>query len=224
MAQTLADILRKKQERAERSDRPEVEWFSLKDNNPARVRFLQELDPDAPNYDSNKGSALFLVEHVSPQDYRRKAECTIETEGRCFACEMAQEDPKPEGGTWFQKTNMYIQVFDAKTNSVRILSRPAPGSFFDALYDYAADENEGSIVGPTFKIQKGPGKTDPWTLMPTNNKLEVPETVELVDLSKAIGVKVEYAKQRNFYLPKGEQEQVTTVPSETQATNENIDW
>jgi hypothetical protein len=203
---SLADVLKKKQERAERSDRPDVNWFSLNDNNPARVRFLQEIDPDAPHYEESKGSALFLVEHVSPQDFRRKAECTMETEGRCFACEMNQEEPK---ANWWAKTNFYVQVLDAKDDKVKILSRPAPGTFFDALFEWATDENNGSVVADsdgkavTFNIRKGPNKTDSWVPMPTNKHLEVPEGTQLVDLTKAIGVKVEYEKQRNFYLPKG---------------------
>ena len=62
MSLTFADVLKKKEQRAEQADRLEIEWFSLKNNNPARVVFLQELDPDAPNFDSAKGGAVYLVE------------------------------------------------------------------------------------------------------------------------------------------------------------------
>lgn len=213
---SIADVLKQKRDRAERADRIEVDWFSLKDNNPARIVFLQELDPDAPNFDSAKGSAAFLVEHVSPHNFHRKGLCSFETEGRCFGCEMAEIEPKPKDGSWWKKTNMYIQVFDAKDKKVKVLSRPAPGGFFDTLYEYAGDDNNGNVTGITFKIGKGPNKTDPWTLMPTNNKLEIPDGIQLDDMSK-LGVTVEYDKQRNFYIPKGAVKEDTTA-DEAQAS------
>jgi len=200
---TLADILKKKQERSERAERPKVTYFSLTNNNPARIQFLQELDPDAPNFNAAHGSALFLVEHVSPEDFKRKALCTMETEGRCFACEMNQEDPK---GNWWAKTNMYVQVLDAKDNKIKVLSRPAPGTFFDPLYEWAQEENGGSVMNATLKITKPEGKQTSWAFIQTKNELNVPESVfaELVDLEAAIGYKVEFDKQRSYYLPNGD--------------------
>lgn len=194
---SLADVLKKKQERSERADRPKIDYFGLAKNNPARIRFLQEIDPDAPNYEAAKGSAVFLVEHVSPQTFQRKALCTFETEGRCFACEMNQEQPKEK---WWAKTSMYVNVFDALDNKVKVLSRPAPGTFFDPLFEWAADENDGSVIGPTFKITKGANKTDPWTFTTTKNELDVPDSL---DLFEVVGITVEYDKQRSFYLPNG---------------------
>lgn len=216
MAKSLKDVLQQRQMREERNERPQVDWFSLKNNNPARIKFLQELDPDAPNYDSSRGHAIFLVEHTSPHDFRRRAECTMETEGRCFACEMAKEEPKPKNGSWWPRTNMYIQVFDAKDEKVKVLSRPAPGGFFDTLYEWASDENEGSVVGPTFKISKGSEQTSPWTLMTTSKEIEVPNTVELLDLEKAVGRQVKYEEQRRFYIPEGadEAEETKAAPAE----------
>lgn len=222
MGKTLADVLKKRQEAAERADRPKIDYFSLANNNPARIRFLQELDPDAPNYDKDKGSALFLVEHTSPQQFTRKAICTMETEGRCFACEMNQEQPKER---WWSRINMYVQVFDAKDEKVKVLSRSAPGPFFDQLVDWANEENEehpGSVVGPTFKISKGPNKTDSWVVTKTNRVLELPDVVELVDLTQAVGANVEYDKQRNFYLPKGDSE---PEPEDESIDNDpKMDW
>lgn len=205
MATSLKDVLQKKKEYAERTERPQFDYFSLKDNNPAKVVFLQEIDPDVKTEANEKGrgSALFLVEHTSPHDFRRRAECTFEEEGRCFACEMNQEEPENK---WWAKTNFYIQVFNAKDNKVKVLSRPVAnkeGGFFDLLYTWAEEENEGSITDQTFSISKAGEKTSPWTLMPTTKKLEVPDTVELVDLEQAVGIKIEYEKQRNFYIPRG---------------------
>ncbi len=217
---TLADILKKKQERSERAERPKVTYFSLTNNNPARIAFLQELDPDAPNYNAAHGSALFLVEHVSPEDFKRKALCTIESEGRCFGCEMNQEEPK---GDWWAKTNMYVQVLDAKDNKIKVLSRPAPGTFFNPLFEWSQDENDGSVMGATLKISKPEGKQASWTFVPTRNVLEVPDSIfaELVDLEAAIGFKVEYDKQRNYYLPSGNAG--TKAEEEAKVTKEKED-
>jgi len=221
MSLTLKEILQKKKEQAERVDRPKVDYFSLTNNNPARIRFLQELDTESKNYDPARGSAYFSVEHTSPHNFKQRAECTYETEGRCFACEMATEEPDKG---WWQKTNMYIQVFDAKDESVKVLSRPALGTFLESLYGWAEDENDGSIVGPTFKITKGANKKDPWVVMPTNRELEVPEAslAQMVDLSK-IGFKVEYDKQKKFYLPAGSTEE-RPEESKPKFADDDVAW
>lgn len=221
MALTFADVLKKKEQRAEQADRLEIEWFSLKNNNPARVVFLQELDPDAPNFDSAKGGAVYLVEHANPEKFTRKAKCTMETKGRCVGCELNEEFP---GDGWWAKTNFYVQVFDAKDQKVKVLSRPAPGGFFDTLTDWARDENEGNVTGVTFKISKGSSQSAPWTLTTTKNELEVPDGLVLQDLSK-LGLEIDVEKQRNFYLPDGlpSKEKSEKKPEETEST-EALDW
>lgn len=204
----LKSILQRKKEYQERTERPTFDWFGVPANKSAKVVFLQELDGDLAD---EKGVARYLVEHTSPQDFKRRAECTFdeETGERCFACEMNQEDPK---GNWWAKTNFYVQVYtegpDDKPGKgkVKVLSRGISnkgGDFFDLLLTWATEENEGRVTGQTFVISKGGEKTSPWSLMPTTKKLEVPETAELIDLEKAIGNKVEYDKQKNFYMPKG---------------------
>lgn len=216
MSKTLADVLKKRQEAAERAERPKIDYFSLTNNNPARIRFLQEINPEAPNFDPDKGSALFLVEHTSPKNFQRKAICTLETEGRCFACEMnIERSGKEPKERWWARINMYVQVFDAKDEKVKVLSRPAPSPFFDQLIDWADEENDGSVVGPTFKVSKGPNKTDSWVAIRTSRELEVPDTAELIDLEKHIGANVEYDKQRGFYLPNGmDEESEELAPSD----------
>ncbi len=206
MSQTFKDILKQKQERAERNERPKVEWFTLKNNESKNVRFLQEFDTDMRNYDSKFGTALFLTEHVSPEEWSRKALCSFEDEGRCFACEMDKEQPKiVEDGKdrwhpWGQRTNFYVYVVDSK-GDVRVISRPTSGKFFDAIV-YEIGENDNSITDVTFKISKGATNQAPWELRSTKKEhFELPEIPELVDLKSAVGLKVTYAEQRGFYLP-----------------------
>lgn len=223
MSTTLKDILKKKQEQAERAARPEISWFSLKKKNPIRVQFLQELGDEARQYDSAKGSALYLVEHVSPFNFKKKALCSQDVEGRCFACEMDQEEPsrkRPDGSTewhpWGQRSNMYIQLV-TEDGEVQVLSRPAPGSVFDQLYEYANEENDDSIIGVTFKISKGAAKSDKWEVKSTKQVFEVPDSAEVIDLNQAIGYKLEYSKQRAFYMD----DQVSDVPNEEAKDNKD---
>lgn len=224
---TLQDILKKKQEQDDRNNRPKLNWFSLKPGESVRVKFLQELSDEAPNYSKERGTALFLVEHVSPYNFRRKAECTYETEGRCFACEKNQEekllivDGEEKHWPWAQKTNMYIQLVNER-GEVQVMSRPAPGSVFNSLHDWAVDENEGSLTGQAFKASKGTNKSDSWNFIPTNKDFDVPETVEVVDLESAIGLKISYEEQRNFYMPAEEKTQEEAPKPKNKHTEE--DW
>lgn len=220
MSLSFKDVLKKKEQRAEQADRLEIDWFSLKNNNPARIQFLQELDPDAPNFDSAKGSAVFLVEHNNPDKFTRKAKCTMETKGRCVGCELNEEFP---GEGWWQKTNFYVQVFDAKSEKVQVLSRPAPGGFFDQVVEWAAEENEGNVTGVTFKVSKGASQNAPWTVQTTKNELELPEGLVIQDLSK-LGLEVEVDKQRKFYLPDGELPKEKSEKKEDTGGSEALDW
>lgn len=204
MALGLQDILQKKKELAERSERPKVDYFGLKENSFARIAFLQELNDKIDTYDELRGKAIFLVEHTSPYNFKRRAECTLNEEegGRCFACEMNVEEPD---NNWWSKINAYIQIFDFTDNKVKVLSRAKPekeGSFFDQLIEWSIEENEGRITDRVFKVSKGDKKSS-WGLMPSTKVPEFPEDVEIetVDLESAVGIKLEYEKQRKFYIP-----------------------
>ena len=213
MSQSFKDVIKAKKEKQDRETRPKVEWFSLKNGETKYIRFLQEFDTDAPNYDSQYGTALFLVEHVSPDEWSRKALCSMEDEGRCFACEMDKEEPfqlldeldangkpKKRWHPWGQKSNFYVYVVDVK-GDVRVMSRTTDGKLFDSLVD-EIELNDGSLTGETFKISKGTANQNPWEIRSWKKEhFELPELPELVDLKSAVGLKVAYADQRNFYLP-----------------------
>lgn len=225
MGKNFKEVLKAKQERAERESRPKVEWFSLKNGETKFIRFLQEFDTDHRNYDSKYGTALFLDEHVSPEDWSRKAVCTMEDEGRCFACEMdkevlkiVDENGKDRWHPWGQKSNFYVYVVDNK-GDVKVLSRPTSNKLFDAICE-EIDENDNSITDVTFKISKGPNKSDSWELRKTSKEhFELPEIPELADLSAAVGFKVTYAEQRNFYIPGSKEATVASEPSVSTATS-----
>ena len=71
-----------------------AKWVKLEDSESVKVRFLQELDPDSPTYDQKNGLGFIAVEHTNPKDYRRKALCTTEDQGKCWGCEQHRKDYK----------------------------------------------------------------------------------------------------------------------------------
>jgi hypothetical protein len=234
MGLNLDDVLRKKRQQQENAERPKVEWFGVggKHKNPVKVRFLQEFSADSPNYDSSRGTILFLAEHTSPYDFKKRAECTADTEGRCFACEMNKVEIKgtyngeEKNYPWSQKTNMYTWIA-TEDGELKVLSRPAPGTFFDQLHDFNLDDGEGSITKHEFKISKGSAKNDKWSLsVQLKTSFELPDLSELVDLETAVGRKIAYADQKNFYIPtpKDDQDPQVTEVAKSQTTASNFDW
>lgn len=209
MPTNLKEILQRKKERAERADRPKIDWFKLDTSESAKVVFLQELDEEQAD---DRGPAVYLVEHNSPQDFRRRAECSFDEEAgeRCFACEMNQEEPKQN---WWAKTNFYVNVYVERKGDkpgegkVQLLSRSIQtkdGGFFDDLLAWAMEENGGKVTNQTFTISKGGEKKSPWTFLPSSKKLEVPDNLELW-APDAIVNKIPYEKQKSFYLPNGDE-------------------
>jgi hypothetical protein len=226
MALSLKDIKNKLQEQEERNSRPDIEWFSLKGKKtPIFIQFLQELDEESPKYDSSRGKALFLLEHVSPFDFKRRGECSLEAEGQCFACEKNKDEPFLKIGgedikyPWAQKTNIYIYVID-DDGVIKVLSRGAYSSFVNKMIDYVGDEGEGALTGNTFKITKGPTKNSAWELSTTKQKLEIPSDIELPDLSAGVGRKIKYDEQKRFYMVN--QEPVTEVAEPK--VSQDADW
>jgi hypothetical protein len=121
---------------------------------------------------------------------------------------------------WKQRSNMYTWVA-TEDGELKVLSRPAPGAFFNLLHDYS--EDNGGITNQTFKISKGPNKTDSWALMPVKQEIELPDLSEMVDLQTAIGVKKPYEEQKRFYMPEEEVSE-TTTPAVTKAERAESDF
>ena len=84
-----------------------VRWLKLEDGQSIKVRFVNELDEDSPNFDKSRDLAIVVSEHTNPKDYKRKAVCTMDSEGRCFGCEMHRRDPKAK---WGGKKRFYANV------------------------------------------------------------------------------------------------------------------
>lgn len=84
-----------------------VRWVKLVDGQSAKIRFVEELDSDSASYSEDRGLSVVIAEHTNPKDYKRKATCTIDSEGRCFGCEMARKEPK---SGWRSRLRFYCNV------------------------------------------------------------------------------------------------------------------
>lgn len=136
-----------------------VRWLKLEDGQSAKVRFVNELDEDSPNYDEKRDLAIVVSEHTNPKDYKRKAICTQESEGRCFGCEMYRKDPK---SGWRARFRFYtnLLVDDGLEDPYVAVWSQGVGkqSAFNTLREYAIDT--GSISNRPWRMKRQGSGTD----------------------------------------------------------------
>lgn len=180
---------------------PRVTWLKLEDNQSVSVRFVNELDADSPSYDEKNGLAIVVSEHTNPKDYKRKAACSAESEGRCFGCEMHRKDMK---AGWRARLRFYINVLvDDGVNDPYIAvwsMGVAKSATFDTIREYVQDSQ--SLSNMTWKLKRnGKGTETTYILIPTKqdeekfdwSKYEIPELETVVR-------EVPYAEQESFFL------------------------
>jgi hypothetical protein len=192
-----------------------VRWVKLADSQSAKIRFVEELDGDSANFSEDRGLSVVVAEHTNPKDYKRKAVCTIDSEGRCFGCEMARKEPK---SGWRSRLRWYGNVIiDDGTEApyVAVWSQGiSKQSAFNTIREYAIET--GSISNLEWKIKRnGQGTETSYTLLPTKPDSEPYTwgTVEAFDLDKVVR-EVKYEEQDSFYFG-------MDTPS---VTSSNIDW
>jgi len=193
-----------------------VRWLKLADGQSATIRFVEELDADSPYFDASRGEAVVFAEHTNPKDYKRKAACTMESEGRCYGCEMARKEPK---SGWRSRLRFYCNVIiDDGTEDpyVAVWSQGiSKQSAFNTIREYALET--GSISNLEWKIKRnGQGTETSYTLLPTKPDSEPYAwgNVEAFDLEKVVR-EVAYAEQENFYFGFG---------GGSSVTSSNTDW
>jgi hypothetical protein len=193
-----------------------VRWVKLADGQSAKIRFVEELDSDSANFSEDRGLSVVIAEHTNPKDYKRKAACTIDSEGRCYGCEMARKDPK---AGWRSRLRWYGNVIiDDGTEApyVAVWSQGiSKQSAFNTIREYAIET--GSISNLEWKMKRnGQGTETNYTLLPTKPDAEPfkwSKDLESFDLEKVVR-EVPYAEQENFYFG-------FDAPS---VTSSNIDW
>jgi hypothetical protein len=180
---------------------PRVTLLKLEDNQSVSVRFVNELDGDSPSYDEKNGLAIVVSEHTNPKDYKRKAACSAESEGRCFGCEMHRKDMK---AGWRARLRFYINVLvDDGTNDPYIAvwsMGVAKSATFDTIREYVQDSQ--SLSGMTWKLKRnGKGTETTYILIPIKQDEEKFDWSkhEIPDLEVVVK-EVPYADQESFYL------------------------
>ena len=176
-------------------------WLKLEDGQSVKIRFVNELDGDSPHYDDRLGLAIVVSEHTNPKDYKRKAACTMDTEGRCYGCEMARREPK---SGWRARLRFYTNILvddGLEDPYVAIWSMGvSKAATFNTIREYALESN--SITNLGWKLKRnGKGTETTYILLPT-----VPDTepfdwtnIEPFNLEKVIR-ELPYAEQESFYL------------------------
>ena len=192
-----------------------VKWLNLADGQSAKVRFVEELDSDSAHFAEDRGLAVVIAEHTNPKDYKRKAACTQESEGRCFGCEMARKEPK---SGWRARLRFYTNVLvddGLEEPYVAVWSQGiSKQSAFNTIREYALET--GSVSNVQWKLKRnGQGTETNYTLIPSAPDAEPFkwDSVEPFNLEKVVR-EVPYPEQEAFYFG-------FDTPS---VTATNVDW
>ena len=193
-----------------------VRWLKLEDQQSAKVRFINELDEDSPHYDEARDLAIVVSEHTNPKDYKRKAVCTIESEGRCFGCEMARREPK---SGWRARFRFYtnLLVDDGLEDPYVAVWSQGVGkqSAFNTLREYAIET--GSISNRVWRMKRqGTGTDTTYILLPGDPDTDKHDWsgVEPFNLEKVVR-EVVYPEQEAYYLG---------FEAPASSNTANIDW
>lgn len=194
-------------------------WVKLEDGESVKIRFLQELDPDSPNYNEKSGLGFIAVEHTNPKDYRRKALCSMDDQGKCWGCEQHRKDYK---AGWKGRSRLYINVLvdDGKEDPyVAILSQGSSGkTITPTLIEYAGEM--GSITNLVWRIKRSGTKTDTsYTSIPLAKDETAFDSAgfELYKLEEVAVRDLPYTEQEAFFNGEG-------AHSETESTASSVDW
>lgn len=202
------------------SERPKADWFKLEGGESATVRFLNELDPDATNYNEERGEALVTLFHTKPSDWKKSSDCTKESTGQCYPCEMKETNPMKG---WAAKAKLSINVLVEKKDGepkVEILQQKVSDS--SIIPSLVAIANKyGTITNRNFEIKRvGAGKDTSYILLPEPEELTEDADVELYDLKEIIPFELDYESQKKFFGEQVEEEEEEEKPAKTA----EIDW
>lgn len=202
-ALTNAHAIRDKQ-MADR-DKPKASWFKIDDGESIVVRFLQELDESAENYNPEFGTFLGATEHSCPRDldpikgFMRKALDTTETEGRDWAAEQHEKNRKMG---WGARQNFYINVAVDGENGpeAQILSRSLNSGFVKDLVEIF--EDEGGITDQPYIIsRRGTKAQTEWRIKPAKKGEDVDISgITPWDLNEYAVRRIPYEEQEAFYM------------------------
>lgn len=185
-------------------DKPKAKWFKVKDGEAITVKFLQELDASAENYNPEFGTFLGATEHVCPRDvdpqgFMKRALDTTETEGRDWA-QMQHEKNRKMG--WGAQQNFYINlaVETPEGPEAQIFSRKLNSGFVKDLVEIF--QEEGGITGQPYVIsRRGTGPQTELRIKPAKADKDFDiSDVTPWDLSEYAVRTIPFDEQEKFYM------------------------
>ncbi|UMO76271.1 ssDNA binding protein [Streptomyces phage Tomas] len=197
----MAEIAEKREEQKAAGDAPRPQYLRLQDGQSVKLRFLQEMDTEARNYDPNRGVGVGEIEHQGiGNNFKYRATCTMDSEGKCWACEKVRSAAKDsEEKKYGQRKNYYINVLvdlgDGNEPQVWILSRGLNSSFVAQLMDET--DEEGTITEVTYKVTRNGKGTDSTYLLralpkdTTFDSIDF-DKIETFDIKKQVLRKIPY--------------------------------
>ena len=202
------------------NDGTKARWLKIEDTESVKIRFLQELDPDSPSYNEKAGLGFIAVEHTNPKDYRRKALCSMDDQGKCYGCEQHRKDYK---AGWKGRSRLYINVLvdDGKEDPyVAVLSQGSSGkTITPTLIEYAGEM--GSISNLMWRIKRSGTKTDTsYTIIPLAKDEAAFDSsaLELYELETVAIRDLPYTEQEAFFNGEGGSQE------EPSTTSSSVDW
>lgn len=190
-------------------EKPKAEWFMWTDTgakggkkiDTVMARFLNDWNGETELGKKN-GPPILKVEHTAPGDrgYLRRALCTKETEGECYACERHAMRIEADKGQWKQRTNFYMNalVDFGNAKKVVIMSRNANASFVDDLITELEDEKD--ISGANYRVKvTGEKTTTKWGVKRQSGEPFDVSNVEAFNIEDVAIRHIPYAEQAEYY-------------------------
>lgn len=153
-------------EREARLNSAKVEYLSLKDGQSVKIRFLQEMDAEAKNYEKTRGVGVGVVEHQYWDNSLKRmyrATCLMEDEDRCYGCERYRAGDKEFATQRKYYINVLVDFMDGEAPKTMILSRSLGSTFFEKLL--TMHDLLDTITEKNFKVTRtGTSKDTKWDL------------------------------------------------------------
>lgn len=156
--------VKERQESGENREFREVQRLKLNPGESKKIRFVQELDEKAENYDKKLGLGLVAAERCHPDGDRypggplwwlRLVDRT-EEDGYDWCAEQG----------WELKAKFYINVVDVSTGQVFLWERSPFSPLAESVFGTATER--GTLTDTVWKISRGPGKKGQYSLALVN--------------------------------------------------------
>jgi len=204
-------------------DRPQARYVKVDSGQSVKLTPLQEIDQDSPSYKEELGTAIFVLMHTNPDNWKKSAKCTAD-KGECYGCKKG----------WTQKILLFINVLvdDGKEQYVAIFNKGlGKGSVAQSWLNMAGDEDYNySISDKKFKMTRtGEKKKTTYSLdiLPSAKVGDLTQYADqLFDLEKYVFT-VSPEKQEAYYLDGQEavvREEAQSVVAAAGSTSVDAEW